>query len=113
MRGYLFSATCAATMSRMKSDGAGAEDSLFSRLIKMFRSVTKDLADVQSPANNARRMNSIETIICLILLLMAVPDLCRKLGRPALANVLFVAFGLALGPLVQPDVATMVKQAGE
>jgi len=58
-------------------------------------------------------MNSIETIICLILLLMAVPDLCGKLGRPALANVGFVLFGLALGPLVQTDVATMIKQAGE
>jgi Kef-type K+ transport system membrane component KefB len=58
-------------------------------------------------------MNSIETIICLILLLMAVPDLCQKLGRPALANVCFVVFGLALGPLVQTDVATMIKQAGE
>jgi CPA2 family monovalent cation:H+ antiporter-2 len=58
-------------------------------------------------------MNSIETIICLILLLMGVPDLCRKLGRPALANVCFVVFGLALGPLVQKDVATMIKQAGE
>ena len=58
-------------------------------------------------------MNSIETIICLILLLMAVPDLCRKLGRPALANVCFVVFGLALGPLVETDVATMIKQAGE
>jgi Kef-type K+ transport system membrane component KefB len=58
-------------------------------------------------------MNSIETIICLILLLMAVPDLCGKLGRPALANVCFVVFGLALGPLVQTDVATMIKQAGE
>jgi Kef-type K+ transport system membrane component KefB len=58
-------------------------------------------------------MNNIETIICLILLLMAVPDLCRKLGRPALANVVFVVFGLVLEPLVQKDVATMVKEAGE
>jgi Kef-type K+ transport system membrane component KefB len=58
-------------------------------------------------------MNSIETIICLMLLLMAVPDVCRILGRPALANACFVVFGLALGPLVQTDVATMVKQAGE
>jgi len=58
-------------------------------------------------------MNSIETIICLMLLLMAVPDYCRKLGRPALANVGFVIFGLVLGPLVQTDVATMIKQAGE
>ena len=58
-------------------------------------------------------MSAIETIICLILLLMAVPDACRKLGRPALANVFFVVFGLALGPLVKTDVATMVKEAGE
>jgi Kef-type K+ transport system membrane component KefB len=58
-------------------------------------------------------MDSIETIICLILLLMAVPDLCRKFGRPALANAFFVIFGLALGPLVQTDVKTMVDQAGE
>jgi Kef-type K+ transport system membrane component KefB len=58
-------------------------------------------------------MNSIETIIFLILLLMAVPDLCRKLGRPALANACFVVFGLALATLVQTDVATMVQQAGE
>ena len=60
-----------------------------------------------------KEMNSIETIICLILLLMAVPDLCRKLGRPALANVMFVVFGLALEPLVKTDVATMIKEAGE
>jgi Kef-type K+ transport system membrane component KefB len=58
-------------------------------------------------------MNSIETIICLILLLMAVPDLCRKLKRPSLANACFVVFGLALGPLVQKDVATMIEQVGE
>jgi Kef-type K+ transport system membrane component KefB len=58
-------------------------------------------------------MSAIETIICLILLLMAVPDACRKLGRPALANVCFVVFGLALEPLVKTDVATMVKEAGE
>jgi Kef-type K+ transport system membrane component KefB len=58
-------------------------------------------------------VNNIETIICLMLLLMAVPDVCRKLGHPALANVLFVLFGLALGPALQPDVITMVAQAGE
>jgi Kef-type K+ transport system membrane component KefB len=58
-------------------------------------------------------MNSIETIICLILLLMAVPDLCGKLGRPALANVCFVIFGLALEPLLKADVVTMIKEAGE
>jgi Kef-type K+ transport system membrane component KefB len=58
-------------------------------------------------------MDSIKTIICLILLLMAVPDLCRKFGRPALANVFFVIFGLMLEPFVKADVKTMVVQAGE
>ncbi|MBL9170644.1 MAG: hypothetical protein JNN07_23130 [Verrucomicrobiales bacterium] len=32
-------------------------------------------------------MNNIEIIICLVLLFMAVPDACKKLGRPALALV--------------------------
>jgi Kef-type K+ transport system membrane component KefB len=58
-------------------------------------------------------MDSIEAIICLMMLLMAVPDLCLKLGRPALANVFFVIFGLALGPVIQGDVKTMISQAGE
>lgn len=58
-------------------------------------------------------MNNIETIICLILLLMAVPDLCRRLGRPALANILFVLFGLVLSRLLNGNELTMIKQAGE
>jgi Kef-type K+ transport system membrane component KefB len=58
-------------------------------------------------------MNNIETIICLILLLMAVPDWCGKLGRPALANVFFVVFGLVLATFLQGDEITMIKQAGE
>lgn len=58
-------------------------------------------------------MNSIETVICLLLLFMAVPDLCRKLGRPALANAIFVLFGLVLGWLAQTDVTTMIEQAGQ
>jgi len=59
------------------------------------------------------RMNNIETIICLILVLTAVPDLCRKLGRPALANVFFVLFGFGLEPYLEKDVVTMIGQAGE
>lgn len=58
-------------------------------------------------------MNTIETIICLILLLMAVPDLCRKLGRPALANALFVFFGIGLAGLLNADEITLIKQAGQ
>lgn len=58
-------------------------------------------------------MNSIETIICLILLLMAVPDLCKKIGRPALANACFVVFGILLEPFVQSEVMTMLQEAGK
>lgn len=58
-------------------------------------------------------MNSIEIIIILLLLFLAVPDVCRRLGRPALANAGYVAFGVALGPLLAIDVRTMLLQAGQ
>jgi Na+:H+ antiporter len=58
-------------------------------------------------------MNSIETVICLILLFMAVPDLCRKIGRPAMVNAVFVVFGFVLGLVAQEDVTTMLIEAGK
>jgi len=58
-------------------------------------------------------MSNIETIICLILLLMAVPDWCGKLGRPALANIFFVVFGLIFATFLNVDEITMIKRAGE
>jgi Kef-type K+ transport system membrane component KefB len=58
-------------------------------------------------------MNNIEVMICLVLLFMAVPDLCRKLGRPALAFPAFVIFGILLGPWATPGVGTMLQQAGQ
>lgn len=58
-------------------------------------------------------MNNIEFIIVLLLLFMAVPDLCRLVRRPALIYPAFVAFGLLLGPLVAGDVSTMIQQAGQ
>ncbi|HYG34463.1 MAG TPA: cation:proton antiporter [Clostridia bacterium] len=58
-------------------------------------------------------MNSIEVIIVLLLLFMAVPDLCRKLNRPALGYPVFVLFGLLLGSLLDSSLATMLKQAGQ
>jgi Kef-type K+ transport system membrane component KefB len=57
-------------------------------------------------------MSNIEVLVILILLFMGVPDLCRKLARPALAYPIFILFGLAIGPVVEPGVATMLKQAG-
>jgi len=58
-------------------------------------------------------MNSIEIVVVLLLLFMAVPDVCRWLQRPALVYPAFVIFGLLLGPLLEPEVATMIIQAGE
>ena len=58
-------------------------------------------------------MNSIEIVIVLLLLFMAVPDVCRWLARPALVYPAFVVFGLLLGPLVEPAVGTMIQEAGE
>lgn len=58
-------------------------------------------------------MSNIEVIICLLLLFMAVPDVCRKLGRPALAFSAFVILGILLGPLVNASVANVLQQAGQ
>lgn len=58
-------------------------------------------------------MNTLEIIICLVLLFMAVPDACRFLGRPALAYSVFVIFGLLLGIVAHDELSTMLKQAGQ
>lgn len=58
-------------------------------------------------------MNNIEFIVVLLLLFMGVPDLCRLVRRPALIYPAFVVLGLLLGPLVGPDGATMIQQAGQ
>lgn len=58
-------------------------------------------------------MNAIEIIIILLLLVLAVPDVCRRLGRPALANAGYVLFGVGLGPFLGDEVQTMLQQAGK
>lgn len=58
-------------------------------------------------------VNNIEVIITVLLLFMAVPDLCGKLRRPALAYSVFVCFGFLLAPLASTEVATMLRQAGQ
>ncbi|MCU0789310.1 MAG: cation:proton antiporter, partial [Verrucomicrobia bacterium] len=57
-------------------------------------------------------MNQIEAIIVLLLLFMAVPDLCRKLKRPALTYSAYVIFGIILGPWLDTGVSTMLNEAG-
>ncbi len=58
-------------------------------------------------------MTSIELLVLLLLAVMVVPEVCSWLGRPALAYPMFVCFGLVVGPLLRPDVATMIREAGE
>lgn len=58
-------------------------------------------------------MTSIELLVVLLLLIMAVPDLYAWLGRPALAYPSFVVFGLLVGPLLRPEVGGMVREAGQ
>ncbi|MEO6876566.1 MAG: cation:proton antiporter, partial [Opitutaceae bacterium] len=58
-------------------------------------------------------MTSIELLVVLLLLVMAVPDVCAWLKRPALAYPAFVIFGLMVGPLLRPAVSDMIKEAGE
>lgn len=58
-------------------------------------------------------MTSIELLVLLLLLVMAVPEVCTWLGRPALAYPAFVCFGLLVGALLKPDVANMIREAGE
>lgn len=60
-----------------------------------------------------RRMNALETIIVLLLLVLGVPEVCRRIGRPALANAAYVAMGIGLGSLLGTDVKTMLLQAGK
>jgi Kef-type K+ transport system membrane component KefB len=57
-------------------------------------------------------MNEVHAVIVLLLLFMAVPDLCRKIRRPALIYSAYVVFGVVLGPLLHTDVGTMLAQAG-
>jgi Kef-type K+ transport system membrane component KefB len=70
------------------------------------------LALVRRPATFPP-VNSIEILVVLLLLFMAVPDVCRWLRRPALIYPLFVTFGLALRPLATLDVNTMIREAGQ
>jgi len=58
-------------------------------------------------------MSNIEIIIGLILIFMAVPDLCQKLGRPALVFPVFILLGVAVGPFINAEVRTLLTQAGQ
>lgn len=58
-------------------------------------------------------MTSLELLVVLLLLAMTVPDACAWFGRPALAYPAFVGFGMLVGPLLRPQVGTLLQEAGE
>ncbi len=58
-------------------------------------------------------MNTVEAVILLILLFMAVPDVCRHFGRPALIYAAFTLFGVLASPLVGTEVKQMLGEAGK
>jgi len=58
-------------------------------------------------------VNTIEIFIALLLLFMAVPDVCKKLARPALVFPMFVVVGITLRPVLGDDVVRLLTAAGE
>jgi Kef-type K+ transport system membrane component KefB len=58
-------------------------------------------------------MSTIEIFIALLLLFMAVPDVCQKLARPALVFPVFVLVGMALRPVLGEEVVRLLSAAGE
>lgn len=57
-------------------------------------------------------MTSIEVFILIILLLLAVPDFCARLHRPALLYTVYLTVGMAIGPYLTPDVSSLLHQVG-
>ena len=57
-------------------------------------------------------MTPIELFILIILLLLSVPDLCARLGRPTLLYALYLMVGLLLGPLLDAEVRKLLAEIG-
>jgi Kef-type K+ transport system membrane component KefB len=57
-------------------------------------------------------LSNIEFIIFLLLLLMVVPDVCRRLGRPALLFPAYILFGLLVEPFASSGVKLLLHEAG-
>lgn len=68
---------------------------------------------LQHSEGEPHEMSNIEFIIGLLLLFMAVPDLCRKLHRPALVFPVFILLGVVTGPMMNDEVRTLLRQAGQ
>lgn len=57
-------------------------------------------------------MTPVELLIGIILLLLAVPDLCRKAGRPALLYTVYLVVGLLIGPALSLEVRDLLMELG-
>lgn len=57
-------------------------------------------------------MTTIEVFILVILLLLAVPDLCARVRRPALLYTIYLVVGLVVGPHLSADVRTLLHEVG-
>ncbi len=57
-------------------------------------------------------MTTVEVFILVILLLLAVPDLCARIRRPALLYTVYLAVGLAIGPHLSAEVHALLHQVG-
>ncbi len=58
-------------------------------------------------------MNPVELVVVVILLLMVVPDLCARLGRPALTLVVYLAVGVLMGPILAPQAMDLLSGVRE
>lgn len=57
-------------------------------------------------------MTLIEIVICTVLLLMAVPDVCKKLQRQGLIYVVYAIAGVALSAFMTPQTWPVLDQVG-
>jgi Kef-type K+ transport system membrane component KefB len=57
-------------------------------------------------------MTPVELLIGIILLLLAVPDLCQRTGRPALLYTVYLMVGLLIGPALSLDVRDLLMELG-
>jgi len=57
-------------------------------------------------------MNEIEIFVVIIILLMGVPDLCEKLGRPSLAYIIYLTAGFIIGPMMTVKAQNLLIDVG-
>ncbi len=59
------------------------------------------------------KMTLTEISILLLLLVMTVPTICRKLGKPSIIYAVYLICGMLFTPLLMPDVRHALRVIGE